>query len=263
MSQDTTAPASGAAASAPLLQVEGLGKEYGAIVALHDVSFTIRAGEVVGLVGDNGAGKSTLVNSLAGAIVPTAGKIVLDGVDCQFRTPADAQAVGIQTVYQQLALVEIFDTAANFFLGRELVHHGWRGLFGIVDRGTMRRKAEAAVAQLPARFLNPRAAIETMSGGQRQTVAIAKAAFWGGRLLLLDEPTAALGIRESAGVLAMITHLVAENRMAMILISHNIEHVWAVCSRVLVLRQGMLAADLAKASTTKEQVVGYVTGAIS
>jgi ABC-type sugar transport system ATPase subunit len=101
-----------------------------------------------------------------------------------------------------------------------------------------------------------------MSGGQRQTVAIAKAAFWGGRLLLLDEPTAALGIRESAGVLHMITHLVAENRMAMIIISHNIEHVWAVCSRVLVLRQGMLAADRAKASTTKEEVVGYITGAV-
>ena len=127
----------------------------------------------------------------------------------------------------------------------------------------MRREAQDAVARLPARFPDTRAAIETMSGGQRQAVAMAKAAFWGGRLLLLDEPTAALGIRESAGVLEMISHLVSGNRMAMIIISHNIEHVWTVCSRILVLRQGRLVADLDKSATTKEQVVGYVTGAIA
>ena len=256
-------PLSDTVATVPLLQVENLRKEYGAIVALQDVSFTLQPGEVVGLVGDNGAGKSTLVNTLAGAVIPTRGRIVLDGQDRQFRTPADSQAAGIQTVYQQLALVEIFDTAANFFLGRELIYSGWRGLFGVLDRATMRNQAEAAVSRLPARFLNPNAAIETMSGGQRQTVAMAKAAFWGGRLLLLDEPTAALGIRESAGVLAMITHLVSESRMAMIIISHNIEHVWTVCSRILVLRQGGLVADLARAGTTKQEVVSYITGAVA
>lgn len=247
----------------PLLEVTDLRKDYGAIVALEDISFSLRPGEIVGLVGDNGAGKSTLVNSLAGAIIPTAGKIVLDGVSQHFRTPADSQAAGIQTVYQQLALIEIFDTAANFFLGRELTHSGWRGLIGVVDKGTMRKQAEAAIGRLPSRFLNTRAAIETMSGGQRQAVAMAKAAFWGGRLLLLDEPTAALGIRESAGVLEMITHLVSANSMAMIIISHNIEHVWTVCSRILVLRQGRLVADLGRESTSKEQVVGYITGAIA
>ena len=249
--------------SPPLLEVRNLKKEYGAIVALHEVSFSIKAGEVAGLVGDNGAGKSTLVNSLAGAVIPTSGRIILEGVDQQFRSPADAQAAGIQTVYQQLALIEIFDTAANFFLGRELVYPGWRGALRILDKRKMRKQAEAGLARLPARFPNTRAAIETMSGGQRQAVAMAKAAFWGGRLLLLDEPTAALGIRESAGVLEMITHLVSEGRMAMIIISHNIEHVWTVCSRILVLRQGRLVADLDRTSTTKEQVVGYITGAIA
>jgi ABC-type sugar transport system ATPase subunit len=246
----------------PLLEVQNLKKEYGAIVALREVSFAVAAGEILGLVGDNGAGKSTLVNSLAGAVIPTGGRIILDGVDQEFRNPADAQAAGVQTVFQQLALIEIFDTASNFFLGRELVYSGWRGALRIIDKGKMRKQAEAALARLPARFLDTRAPIETMSGGQRQAVAMAKAAFWGGRLLLLDEPTAALGIRESAGVLEMITHLVSAGGMAMIIISHNIEHVWTVCSRILVLRQGRLVADLDRTSTTKEQVVGYITGAI-
>jgi simple sugar transport system ATP-binding protein len=247
----------------PLLKVENLLKEYGPIVALDDVSFEIRSGEVVGLLGDNGAGKSTLVNILAGALLPTAGRIFLENEEHSFANPADARELGIETVYQQLALVEIFDIATNFYLGRERKLPGLLGRLGFLDRPSMRRDAWQALSRLPTHFPNAQASIETMSGGQRQAVAIARAAFWGGRLLLLDEPTAALGVKEAAGVLEMIGHLVAENKMAMIVISHNIEHVWSVCTRMLVLRQGRLVADVAREATTKAGIVGYITGATS
>ena len=247
----------------PLLRVADLRKEYGAIVALEDASFEVRRGEVVGLLGDNGAGKSTLVNLLAGAIIPTAGTIILDGEPRTFETPADARSVGIETVYQQLALVEIFDIATNFYLGREKKRTGVLGRLKFLDRPFMQREAWAALSRLPTGFPNLKARIETMSGGQRQAVAIARAAFWGGRLLLLDEPTAALGVKESAGVLEMIGHLVADNEMAMIVISHNIDHVWEVCTRMLVLRQGRLVLDVKREDTTREAIVGHITGAIS
>lgn len=247
----------------PLLTVEGLRKEYGAIVALEGATFEVQPGEVVGLLGDNGAGKSTLVNLLAGAVLPTAGRVVLDGEPVTFATPAEARAAGIETVYQQLALVEIFDVATNFYLGRERMRSGWLGRLKFLDRAAMRDEAWKALARLPTSFPNAQARIETMSGGQRQAVAIARSAFWGGRLLLLDEPTAALGVKESAGVLEMIGHLVADNEMAMIVISHNIEHVWEVCTRMLVLRQGRLVMDVRREDTTKEGIVGRITGAVT
>ncbi len=245
----------------PLLRVEGLRKEYGAVTALDGVSFSIRHGEVVGLLGDNGAGKSTLVNLIAGAVIPTAGRIVIDGEERSFSSPADARAAGIETVYQRLALVEIFDTATNLYLGRELKRKGPLGRLGVLDRPTMHREASQALKRLPTHFPDVNAPVETMSGGQRQAVAIARAAFWGGRLLLLDEPTAALGVKESAGVLEMIGHLVSASPMAMIVISHNIEHVWSVCTRMLVLRQGRLVADVQREDTTKTGIVSYIIGA--
>jgi ABC-type sugar transport system ATPase subunit len=248
-------------ASGPLLRVEDLRKEYGAIVALDGVSFEVRKGDVIGLLGDNGAGKSTLVNILSGAVIPTGGRIVFDGTERAFSNPSDARSVGIETVYQQLALVEMFDIATNFYLGRERKRGGILGALGFLDRPTMRREARAAVERLPTHFPDPAAPIETMSGGQRQAVAIARAAFWGGRLLLLDEPTAALGVKEAAGVLAMIGHLVTDANMAMIVISHNIEHVWSVCTRMLVLRQGRLVSDVRREDTTRSGIVADITGA--
>jgi ABC-type sugar transport system ATPase subunit len=247
--------------SDPLLQVDGLRKDYGAITALDGVSFEIHTGDVVGLLGDNGAGKSTLVNILSGAVIPTAGRIVFDGAERTFSNPADARSIGIETVYQQLALVEMFDIATNFYLGRERKRSGILGALGFLDRPGMRREASQAVQRLPTSFPDLGASIETMSGGQRQAVAIARAAFWGGRLLLLDEPTAALGVKEAAGVLQMIGHLVAESNMAMIVISHNIEHVWSVCTRMLVLRQGRLVSDVRREATTKAGIVADITGA--
>jgi ABC-type sugar transport system ATPase subunit len=245
----------------PLLEVEHLSKRYGSVEALIDVSLTLGHGEVVGLVGDNGAGKSTLVKCIAGVVVPTSGAIHLSGTRHEFGSPAEARAAGVETAYQDLALVESFDLTANLFLGRELVRPGLLGRLGILRKRDMEREAQAAITRLPARFPDLSATVDTMSGGQRQAVAIAKAAFWGRRLLLLDEPTAALGVQESAGVLEMISHAAAQGGMGMLVIAHNLQHVLAVCTRVLVMRQGRLVADLVTADTTAEWIVAYITGA--
>jgi simple sugar transport system ATP-binding protein len=245
----------------PLLKVDHVSKRYGSVDALIDVSFELHHGEVVGLVGDNGAGKSTLVKCIAGVLRPTEGAIHLSGTRHDFESPAAARDAGVETVYQDLALVESFDLAANLFLGRELVRPGRLERLGILRKRDMEVAARAAIAQLPARFPDLEAAIDTMSGGQRQVVAISKANFWGRRLLLLDEPTAALGVQESAGVLEMISHAAARGDMGMLVIAHNLQHVMAVCTRVLVLRRGMLVADLVVARTNAEEVVGYITGA--
>jgi ABC-type sugar transport system ATPase subunit len=245
----------------PLLLVERVSKAYGPVDALIDVDFTLTEGEVVGLVGDNGAGKSTLVKCIAGVIAPTSGAIHVSGTRHEFRDPAEALEAGVETVYQDLALVESFDLAENLFLGRELVRSGWLGRLGVLRKRDMEQFAREAIARLPSRFPDLEAPIETMSGGQRQAVAISKAAFWGRKLLLLDEPTAALGVKESAGVLEMIGHAAERGDMGMIVIAHNLVHIFQVCSRVLVLRQGRLVADLPIAATDPEEVVGFITGA--
>ncbi len=245
----------------PLLSVQHVSKNYGAVEALKDVSFDLHRGEVVGLVGDNGAGKSTLVKSIAGVLRPNAGEIHLEGTKHEFSSPAEALAAGVETVYQDLALVEMFDLTANLFLGRELVRTGWLKRFGLLRKRDMEVAARHAVAQLPARFPDLDAPIDNMSGGQRQVVAISKAVFWGRRLLLLDEPTAALGVKESAGVLEMIGHTAAGGETSIVVIAHNLQHIFSVCTRVLVLRRGSKVADLKAAETTAEEVVAYITGA--
>ena len=245
----------------PLLSVQHVSKNYGAVEALKDVSFDLSRGEVVGLVGDNGAGKSTLVKCIAGVLRPSDGEIHLEGTRHEFVSPADALAAGVETVYQDLALVEMFDLTANLFLGRELIRSGWLAPFGLLRKREMEVAARNAVAQLPARFPDLDAPIDTMSGGQRQVVAISKAAFWGRRLLLLDEPTAALGVQESAGVLEMVSHTATRGDMAILVIAHNLEHIFSVCTRVLVLRRGSLVADVRVGDTTPEDIVGYITGA--
>jgi ABC-type sugar transport system ATPase subunit len=259
----TSVTATGVApdAAAPMLEVRHLSKSYGHVDALVDVSFEIRKGEVVGLVGDNGAGKSTLVKCIAGVLRPTGGEIHLEGTKHEFDSPAVARSAGVETVYQDLALVELFDLTANLFLGRELVRSGWLAPFGILRKAEMETAARAAVAKLPARFPNLDAPIENMSGGQRQVVAISKAAFWGRRLLLLDEPTAALGVQESAGVLDLIKHTAARGDISILVIAHNMQHIFSVCTRVLVLRRGTMVANLRTDETTAEEVVAYITGA--
>jgi ABC-type sugar transport system ATPase subunit len=238
-----------------VLEVANLHKWFGGLHALDDVSFSVRRGESVGLVGDNGAGKSTLLKTLSGVHEPTEGRIVLEGSEVKLGSPTVARSHGVETVYQDLALIGRFTIAENFFLGRELRR------FGILRKRAMRNATDEALRELDVRvpFANRR--VSKMSGGQRQAVAIARGAYWGRKMLLLDEPTAALGVRESGEVLRLLDSL-KEGGITTILVTHNIDHLWHVCDRILVLRRGRLVADVAKSEVTPAEVVGHITGAI-
>lgn len=255
-------PATGKS-DAPAIETVDLGKSYGAVQALMDISVQIRGGEVVALVGDNGAGKSTFVKLLSGDVAPTHGTIRVRGESVNFASPSDARDLGIETVYQDLALAGHIDVGGNLFLGREPTRGGVVGkIFGILDLKTMATQAEQALADLKVRLPSVRAPIGTMSGGQRQATAIARTALWGSQLLILDEPTAALGVQESEKALRLIED-VASRGIPLIMVSHNVEHVFRVATRVIVFRQGRLAADLSIHETNPEEVVGYITGARS
>lgn len=245
------------------LKVENLSKSYGSVIALSGVNLEISRGEVVALVGDNGAGKSTLVKCIAGSVFPSSGSIYLDNKKVDFHNPGQARNAGIETVYQQLALVDTFNISENLFLGKEISRKGLAGIFGILDRKQMRRQAMDAIQEFNAKFPDLEATVETMSGGQRQIVAMTRGAFWGKSLLLLDEPTAALGVQESKSVLDVIERFRDQNQMSLLIISHNLEHVWQVCDRILVLRGGVLVADLVKNDVTKSDVVAHITGGYS
>lgn len=238
-----------------VLEVANLHKWFGGLHALDDVSFSVRRGESVGLVGDNGAGKSTLLKTLSGVHEPTEGRIVLEGSEVKLGSPTVARSHGVETVYQDLALIGRFTIAENFFLGRELRR------FGLLRKRAMRNATDEALRALDVRvpFANRR--VSKMSGGQRQAVAIARGAYWGRKMLLLDEPTAALGVRESGEVLRLLDGL-KEGGITTILVTHNIDHLWHVCDRILVLRRGRLVADVAKSEVTPAEVVGHITGAI-
>ncbi|MGI8485773.1 MAG: ATP-binding cassette domain-containing protein [Thermomicrobiales bacterium] len=247
--------------SEPILEVDRITKSFGPIRAIDGISLTVSPGEVVGLVGDNGAGKSTLVKIISGVYAPTSGEVRLENRPVYFANPADARRAGIETVYQDLALCNNLDVAQNFFLGRERLVQGPARLFGALKLHEMRTEAAMAIRNLHIRI--PGLAsnlIGEMSGGQRQAVAIARAAFWNSKLLLLDEPTAALGVAESAEVARLIRDMSVRG-MSMLIISHNMQEVWALCDRIVVLRQGHHAATLVKNETTPERVVGYITGA--
>lgn len=251
-----------APAGEPVLSVRDIQKNFGGVQALKGVSLDVMPGEVVGLVGDNGAGKSTLVKIVSGVHRPTSGRLVLGGEEVEFGSPAEARSAGVETVYQDLGLVGAFGVAENFFLGRELTRGGILGRLGVLNKDKMKRRAEETVQQLhikiPGMHSSP---MEQMSGGQRQAVAMGKAAFWKGKILLLDEPTAALGVEEAGEVMNLIEHLAHEERIPMVVISHNMEHVWSVCDRIVVLRQGTQVATVRKEETTIDEVVSFITGA--
>lgn len=251
------------ATATPVLELRGVSKHYGAIRAATGVSFAIHRGETVALVGDNGAGKSTLVKIISGAIEPTEGELLIDGRPVHFRGPADAREAGIETVFQDLALVDELDAAGNLFLGRELTYGGAIGRFlGLLDLGGMWERTSAALKDARLRVPSVKRPVRLMSGGQRQANAIVRAVFWGKKLLLLDEPTAALGVDESEQALQTIERI-AETKLPMIVVSHNLQHVFRIADRILVMRQGRLAAALVKSETTPEEVVAYITGARS
>ena len=245
----------------PLVSLKGVSKTFGAIRALDDVSLDLYDRDLVGLVGDNGAGKSTLVKILSGAHEPTDGKIELEGRSVTLAPPAEAQRLGVETVYQDLSLISAFTASENVFLGRELSSGRGPSLLRLMRRKAMADATIAGLRDLHIDIPGLRArSVERMSGGQRQLVAIARAAFWGGKLLLLDEPTAALGVRESREVLELIKRLSARG-LTIVMVTHNLEHLWQVCNRVVVMRRGRMVADFASGETTMEEVVAYITGA--
>ncbi|NAZ37709.1 ATP-binding cassette domain-containing protein [Rubellimicrobium sp. CFH 75288] len=230
--------------SDPILELSGITMQFGPVTALDDVQFRLDRGETLALLGDNGAGKSTLIKIVSGYYRPTAGRIVLNGRPVTFHDPQDARRAGIETIYQDLALFDNLDVAANIFAGQERVAPGWRRLLGFADRRSMARDAEAAVAGMAVTIPDTRRAVEDFSGGQRQCVAIARAVMWGREILIMDEPTAALGVRETQRVLDLIRSLKARG-MSVILIMHNIEHVMQVATRAVVMRSGRNRGEVA------------------
>jgi simple sugar transport system ATP-binding protein len=246
----------------PLVSIQEVTKEFGAVKALKGVSFDILPGEVVALVGDNGAGKSTLVKIIAGVHPPTDGRILVRGNDIHFETPADARSAGIETVYQHLALIEQLDVSGNVYLGREKTLGGLFGkLLGLLDFRSMRDDTAEALEQLHINIPEPTLPVRNMSGGQRQAVAIGRAVMWGQELLILDEPTAALGVEETEQVLSLIEKLRDERDLTFLVISHNMQDVYRIADKIVVLRQGKHVATLNKDETDPEEIVSYITGA--
>ena len=248
----------------PILEGFGLVKTYGRVIALDAADFALYPGEVLAVIGDNGAGKSTLIKCLSGAEVPNEGEMRLDGQPVSFKRPIEARAAGIETVYQTLAVSPALDIATNMFLGREKRKPGPLGsIFRMLDGGGMRKLAKEQMTTLGIGTLqNMGQAVETLSGGQRQAVSVARAAAFGSKVIILDEPTAALGVRESAQVLKLIENL-RERGMPVILISHNMPQVFEVADRIHVQRLGKRAAVITPQTVTITDVVAIMTGALT
>lgn len=241
-----------------VLQLKHVSKNFGAIKALADVDLSLEPGEVLGLMGDNGAGKSTLVKIIAGNFPPSAGEMLLNGQAMHFHKPVEARRNGIEIVYQDLALCDNLSAAANVFLGRELT---WRfGPFRLLDYRAMYMRAGALFAELKSET-RPRDLVRRMSGGQRQAVAIARTRLSDCRIILMDEPTAAISVRQVAEVLDLIRRL-RDQGIAVVLISHRMPDVFDVADRVLVLRRGRKVAEKPIAQSSPEEVTGLITGAI-
>ena len=263
MSTTAPSPASLSARSeTPVLSARGLVKTFGKVVGLDGVDLDLYPGEVLAIIGDNGAGKSTLIKAATGAVVPDAGEVRLDGEVVNFRKPSEAREAGIETVYQTLAVAPALDIAANMFLGREMRRSGPLGsLLRMLDHKGMRSSAAQSMADLGIGTLqNMAQAVETLSGGQRQAVSVARAAAFATKLIVLDEPTAALGVKETNQVLSMINR-VRESGLPVILISHNMPNVFEVADRIQIQRLGRSAGVVTPKSHTPNEVVAIMTGA--
>jgi ABC-type sugar transport system ATPase subunit len=243
------------APATPLVRLDRVRKEFGAVVALQEVSLDVNAGEIVALVGDNGAGKSTLVKMIAGVHQPTSGEILLDGQPVTLSGPKDARGHGIEVVYQDLALADNQPVYMNMFLGRELV----RGPLRRLDRARMARETQELLDELDVRIPSPRATIRDLSGGQRQGVAIGRATHWAQRLVLMDEPTAALGVQETARVEEIILRM-RERGRAILVVSHSLDQVFRISDRICVLRRGTQVGVRETAQTDGDEIVAMITG---
>lgn len=245
----------------PILKARGITKRFGHVEALRGVDFDARAGEVTALIGDNGAGKSTLVKILSGVYGPTEGELSVDGIPVNFGSPADAHALGIETVYQDLSVCPDLSPAANMFMGREAVRPGVLGWLGFLDNATMRRESAAAFLRLKVALKDLDAPIASLSGGQRQSVAICRAAMWAKRVVFMDEPTAALGVVQTARTLDLVRRI-RDTGVAVVLISHNMRDVIQVADTVEVLRLGRRIASMPNKGLTVQDLVGAMTGAL-
>ena len=242
-----------------VLKTEGLTKRYGGVHALEGANFELRQGEHVAIMGDNGAGKSTFVRQITGVEVPTSGKIIFDGKEVAFKGPLDAREVGIEAVFQTLALADDLDVPSNLFLGREQIKFNL-GPFSILDFKAMREATRKALERTAVKIPSLSNTIRNMSGGQRQCVAIARTATFASKLIIMDEPTAALGVQETAQV-ENIVRTLKQNGEPLILISHNMRQVFDLVDRIVVFRRGRIVANLNKADTSGQDVVSYITGA--
>jgi D-xylose transport system ATP-binding protein len=250
----------GDAAAEPLLRLEAISKHFGAIEALRGVGFDVRRGEVVALLGDNGAGKSTLVKIIAGGLQPSAGRVIFDGTERHFASPAEAKAAGIETVYQDLSLCTNVDVVANFFMGRELT----RSVLGIpvLRERAMQAETAKALASGGTRIPSLRVNVEHLSGGQRQAIELNRFVHWGGKLVLLDEPFAALGIEQTRRGLEMVERVRAQG-IGVVMITHVLAQAFQVSDRIVVLRHGSVAGDVATDATSPDEVVRMMTGDIA
>ena len=248
------------AVEAPVIEARRITKRYGALTALRDVDLAIHPGEVVGLVGDNGAGKSTLVKILSGAIAPTSGELFIDGNLTAVHSPVEAHRQGIETVYQDLALAPDLTVAENLFIGRELKRSGLLRFVGALDRRGMNEHAREQLNRLRIRIDSVTDRADSLSGGQRQAIAVARAVSWGRRVILMDEPTAALGVEEQQKVAGLIDE-VRRSGIPVLLVSHNIPQVHEICDRVVVLLHGRVVANLEKRDADVEEIVMWITGA--
>jgi len=243
-----------------LLRVENLTKRFGGLVAVNDVSMDVNIGEVVGLVGDNGAGKSTLIKMVAGVYQPDGGEIYFDNQKVAFSQPREARDAGIETIYQDLALAENLDVGSNIFLGREVKTNYLGGLIRTLDRRKMQDESADVLSRLEIEIPSLTQQIRNLSGGQRQAVAIARSIYWNARLMIMDEPTAALGVAEQRKVL-MLVRTLRDQGVPVIIISHNMQDVFAVADRIVILRRGRKVGELIAAETTPDEVVSLMVGA--
>ncbi|QNN54312.1 ATP-binding cassette domain-containing protein [Nocardioides mesophilus] len=257
----STASTRDPAEPAPVLSARGLRKRYGQVTAIDGADFDLYPGEVLAVVGDNGAGKSSLIKALTGALVPDAGTVALDGRSVSFTSPADAREAGIETVYQTLALAPAMDIASNLFLGREIRRDGLLGRLRMLDRRAMREEAARQLDALGiATVQDITQLVETLSGGQRQAVAVARAAMFGSKVVIMDEPTAALGVRETRHVLDLIKRISARG-LPVVLISHDMPAVFEVADRIHVHRLGRRAGTVRPGEVSMSDVVAFITGA--
>jgi simple sugar transport system ATP-binding protein len=245
-----------------ILEARGLVKVFGQVEALSGADFEVHAGQVVALIGDNGAGKSTLVKCLSGSQTPTGGTILIDGVVTTIDSPAQARTKGIETVYQDLALAPHLSPVQNMYLGREVMRRGLLGKLGFMDKAEMKRGSRAAFNDLGATVRDFDASIGSMSGGQKQAVAVARSAAWAEKVIFLDEPTAALGVVQTRGVLDLIRR-VADRGIGVVFISHSMPHVIEVADQIQVMRRGRRVATYQAKDTSMEELVGAMTGAVT